>query len=145
MGEHHLAAAGALTFINQRAYSRLALPGARETCTLKRTEMARKGAEQLFAAEAAIDRALSETANLAGLLPALRLDSGLSAVVGQDAIADVSRAITALAEARGAIVNSHGALNTVKDQIGCRTVSFGDLDKPDGNIPTQGLYEVKAA
>ena len=106
--------------------------------------MARKGAEQLFAAEAAIDRALSETASLAGLLPALRLDSGLSAVVGQDAIADVTRAISALAEARGAIVNSHGALNTVKDQIGCRTVSFGANDKP-GETPPQGLYEIKAA
>ncbi len=107
--------------------------------------MARKGAEQLFAAEAAIDRALSETANLAGLLPALRLDNGLSSVVGQDAITDVTRAIMALAEARGAIVNSHGSLNIVKDQIGCRTVSFGQPEKPSENVPPHAFYEVKAA
>jgi hypothetical protein len=58
---------------------------------MKRTEAARAGAEKLMRAEAAIDAALRETAELMGLLPTLRLETKLSAVLGQEAVANLGR------------------------------------------------------
>ena len=102
----------------------------------QRVEAVQKGAEQLFSAEAAIDKALSETGTLASLLPSLRLQAHLSAVVGQDAVDEVCEAMMALARARRSIVATHARLADVRDQIGCRTVAQGGLDKPDDGTTT---------
>jgi len=101
----------------------------------------RMAAEQvagaLFEAESAIDMALSKTAQLAGVMPALRKAAGASALIGQDAVERASQAIMALAEARRAIVETHKELSVVQGQIGLGAVRMeGDMgDKP----PPQGL------
>lgn len=97
---------------------------------MKRRIMANKVAEQLFETEAAIDSALGKIAGLAGLLPHARLESRLSAVVGQSAFESIARSLTALTEARREIVDTHHRLVEMQNDAGLRNVSFGDLDKP---------------
>jgi hypothetical protein len=91
----------------------------------------------LFEAEAAIDAALTKTAHLTGVMPALRKAAGASALIGQDAVERASQAIMALAEARRAIVETHKELSVVQSQIGLGAVTMGGDggDKP----PPQGL------
>ncbi len=76
----------------------------------------------LFAAEAAIDIALTKTAHLTGVMPLLRSRAGASALIGQDALERASAAIMALAEARRAIVETHKELSIVQTQIGLGAV-----------------------
>lgn len=83
-------------------------------------------AASLFEAEAAIDVALAKTARLAGAMPGLRADAGLSALIGQDAVERASEGITALASARRAIVETHKELDAAKTQIGLGAVMYGD-------------------
>src|SRR5688572_28703430 len=94
-------------------------------------------ASALFEAEAAIDAALSKTAQLTGVMPSLRKMAGASALIGQDALERASEAIMALAEARRAIVETHRELSVVQGQIGLGAVRMaGDEgEKP----PPQGL------
>ncbi len=89
-------------------------------------------ASSLFEAEAAIDAALAKTAQLAGVMPSLRKDAGLSAMIGQDAVERASEAFAALALARRAIVETHKELSVVQGQIGLGAVALGDTggDKP---------------
>ncbi|HSV02292.1 MAG TPA: hypothetical protein VLI41_03720 [Phenylobacterium sp.] len=97
----------------------------------QRRMVAEQIAGALFEAEAAIDAALSKTAHLTGVMPALRQQAGLSALVGQDALERAAQALSALAEARRAIVETHKELSTAKDQVGLGAVmtSTGG-DKP---------------
>jgi hypothetical protein len=98
----------------------------------ERRMAAEQVASALFAAETAIDMALSKTAQLAGVMPALRKAAGASALIGQDAVERASQAIMALAEARRAIVETHKELSVVQGQIGLGAVRMeGDMgDKP---------------
>lgn len=51
----------------------------------ERRLIAQNVADQLFAAKAAIDAAIDATATLTGLMPSVRADAGISALIGQDA------------------------------------------------------------
>ena len=87
----------------------------------------------LFEAEAAIDQALAKTAGLAGMMPGLRAQAGLSALIGQDAVERASDAIAALAVARRQIVETHKQLSIAQHQIGLGAVAVGDdTVKPPG-------------
>ena len=109
---------------------------------MKRTEAARAGAEKLMRAEAAIDAALRETAELMGLLPSLRLEAKLSAVLGQEAVANLGETLAHIVSARRTIIETHSALATVRTQIGCGAQAMGDLDKPPDVPRTSGLHAV---
>ncbi|MDC7683496.1 hypothetical protein PQU92_09430 [Asticcacaulis sp. BYS171W] len=101
---------------------------------MKRADMVRQGAEELFMSEDAVEHALALTANLASSLSRMRVNSQLSAVIGQEAVSSVAEAVMALSNARGALVKAHGALKDVQTQIGCRTVAYGtQYEKPDGD------------
>ncbi len=104
---------------------------------MKRVDMARRGAEQLFQAENAIEAALCEVTALTSTLGRMRLESNLSMVVGQEAMGALVETITMLSNARGAMVKAHGALDGVKTQIGCGAVSVGASDK-DATTPGTG-------
>lgn len=90
----------------------------------------RQVAEDLFAVETAIDNALALAGRLTGTMTAARLDTNLSATVGQDAFDGLSDAMTALTTARRNIVHTHNGLAVVKDQVGLRTVNLGGVIKP---------------
>lgn len=105
---------------------------------MKRRVVAHQVAEQLFAAENAIDGALSAVATLTALLPNARIDANLSAVVGQGVIDRATQTIAALAEARRGIVEAHRELHDVQHQIGLGAVALGGVDKPEEETPRPG-------
>ena len=88
-------------------------------------------AARLYAAETAIDRALTETATLASILPAARADACLSAVTGQRAFDGAAASIGALAVARSHLVQTHATLATLARRLGLETLALGPLDKTD--------------
>jgi len=105
----------------------------------ERRMVAEQIATALFEAEAAIDAALSKTAQLTGVMPALRAQAGLSAIVGQGAVDRATQAIMALADARRAIVETHKELSVAKGQAGLGAVAIdGGGDKPP---TTTGLLD----
>jgi hypothetical protein len=88
-------------------------------------------AATLFEAESAIDAALGKAAALAGVMPSMRVEAGISALVGQGAVEWASKSIMALTEARRAIVEAHKELSVAQKQIGLGAVMYGDPDKPE--------------
>ena len=118
----------------------------------ERRMVAEQIASALFEAEAAIDAALSKTAQLTGIMPALRGKAGLSALVGQDALEHASQTIAALAEARRNIVETHKELSIAQEQVGLGAVRMdipGLFDKPPitnfGRTRGRSLRSVEAA
>ena len=116
---------------------------------MKRAEMVVAATEELVDAENAVGAALAKVARFAGSLEDMRIQSKLSAVIGQAALVEVFKAATLLTEARGAMVMAHGHLDDVKTRIGCRTVAGsngtdkGDHDTPTGpKMPTGSLKRV---
>ena len=92
----------------------------------QRRMIAEQVAAALFEAETAIDNALTKTAALTGAMPAMRKQVGASALIGQDALERASQAISALADARRAIVETHKELSIVQTQIGLGAVVMTD-------------------
>jgi hypothetical protein len=101
---------------------------------MQRAEAARRGADQLIVTEAAIDVALREAGKLLSALTDFRLEAKLSALHGPSVVEDLGESIVSLGKARGAILKVHGGLAEVRDNIGCRTIAAGELDKPS-NAP----------
>ena len=95
-------------------------------------------AARLYAAEAAIDQALSETAFLAAALPSARTEAYLSAVTGQRAFDGAAASISALAEARSHLVQTHTTLAALARKLGLDTLAIGPLDKPGEQPPVGG-------
>ena len=83
-------------------------------------------AASLFEAEAAIDVALAKAAALAGIMPGLRAEAGLSALIGQGAVERAGEAFASLAAARRAICETHMELSIAQKQMGLGAVAFGD-------------------
>src|SRR3954468_10503290 len=112
----------------------------------QRRMVAEQIAGALFEAEAAIDAAISKTATLTGVMPALRMEAGASALIGQDAVERASQAIAALAEARRAIVETHKELSVAQHQIGLGAVAIdtGSGDKPAANAASAGGRRLRA-
>lgn len=101
----------------------------------QRKDAAQNLANRLFDTEKAIDEAISKMADLTGYMPVARTNAKLSAVVGQDAIAQAGQTLTALIAARGQIVETHHRLANARDQIGLRTMAMGG---DNGKPPVQG-------
>jgi hypothetical protein len=112
----------------------------------QRRAAAEQVAERLFAAESAIDAALASTAALAGILPTVRGNAGLSVHFAQGAMERASEAVAALTVARGKVVATHDELSITRDQMGLRQVAFGGgIDKPPLPTVHSHLEEVRAA
>lgn len=113
----------------------------------ERRMVAEQIAGALFEAEAAIDAAISKTAQLTGVMPALRKQAGASALVGQDAVERASQAIMALAEARRAIVETHKELSVAQVQVGLGAVAIdGGGTKPTtATVSGRALRTVSSA
>lgn len=95
-------------------------------------------AARLYAAEAAIDLALTETAYLAAMLPAARAQAYLSAVTGQKAFDGAAASIGALASARSHLVDTHNTLAALARRLGLETLAVGPMDKPEDRPPVGG-------
>ena len=90
----------------------------------KRIEAAKSVAICLFAAEEAIDIAVTRIAELNAAMPLARLDANISAIVGHSAFGTCTDALSHVAQARAQIVATHMHLKDASGQIGLRTVSF---------------------
>jgi hypothetical protein len=99
-------------------------------------------ANRLFATEKAVDAAMAEAAQLMMSISDARSELRLSAVVGDEATSKVAQAIATLAEARRAIVSTHGDLADLKLRVGIRTKLIGVTDKPTENITETDLRRV---
>ena len=86
-------------------------------------------ANKLFATVNAVDTAILEASKLMGGLIDARHEMRLSAVVGDDAVAKVAAALSALTEARKAVVEAHNELAEVKLRVGIRTKLIGVIGK----------------
>lgn len=95
-----------------------------------RREVAIQVAQSLHASESAIDAALTQVATFVAQMPVARQDAKFAACVGQDAMAQAVAALTALSNAREAMVKAHDALAEVRDQFGI-PMGFGAFGKPD--------------
>ncbi|MHB8530704.1 MAG: hypothetical protein ACYC8V_14495 [Caulobacteraceae bacterium] len=109
---------------------------------MEKVFVVQKVATQLFAAENAVDSAMSEASALMTDMLQARKDLGLSAIVADGAFAKVVAAINALGEARTAMVAAHGELNGAKLRIGVRTKLAGFEDKGDSIEQAQTLRKV---
>lgn len=95
-------------------------------------------AARLYTAEAAVDRAIGEAAILAAALPDARAGAWLSAVAGQRAFTGAAAAISALAEARGHLVQTHNTLAALARKMGLDALAVGPVDKPGDTPPVGG-------
>lgn len=97
-----------------------------------RNELGRRMARKLHAAERALDGAVAEISDLAGVMTRGRMEHGIAAVVGQDALEHVAECVSALTRARRALVESH--LQMSRDARAMR-IDWGPTagldDKPD--------------
>lgn len=93
----------------------------------ERRLIAQNVADQLFAAKAAIDAAIAATATLTGLMPSVRADAGILALIGQDALLQASQTGAELIHACGSIVAAHKALTVAQHEMGLSAVMFGGL------------------
>ncbi|MEI6485986.1 MAG: hypothetical protein WCO11_06935 [Sphingomonadales bacterium] len=85
---------------------------------------ANKIAEQLFAAEAAINAAVSAVAQLTAVMPMAAQEANLAACIGQDALMNAMSTCQQLIEARSRIIATHAALRSAQTQIGLDAVNF---------------------
>ena len=74
-------------------------------------------------------------AALTAMLPGVRIEARLSAIIGQNVIERTSQTIAALTDARRGIVETHRELSDVQHQIGLGGVAMGPLDKPESDVP----------
>lgn len=93
----------------------------------QRLAAARKVADELLPAEADLDNAILHASRLAIAVIEGRRSARLPLNVGQEGLALISRAATKLIDARADIIDAHVAFRQTQDEIGLRTVSFGDV------------------
>lgn len=94
-----------------------------------RIAAAKDVAAALLALENAIDEALICASAMTIALPAARKRAKVSAVVGQDVTQLTGEALSALFSAHSKIIEAHGELANVCDELGLKTFASGDLWK----------------
>jgi hypothetical protein len=103
----------------------------------ERIEAAQRIAADLHAAENAIDDAIVKIAKLAATLPMARMETKMSAIVGQDAVGKVTQAIAAAGSVRQMLADAHIALGETQKQVGLGARMFGaGMNKPPSNSAT---------
>ena len=106
----------------------------------QRLTFARGVAEELFPAEADIEKAIVHASRLTIALVEGRKTAKLPITVGQEGLAHMSRATAKLVDARGDIGAAHAAFRETQGELGLKAVSFGDFwdcPPPKGELPEQ--------
>ncbi len=112
---------------------------------MERALVVQRAANKLFAAEAAIDKALADASALLIELHAVRQELNLSAIFADGASAKTVESMSALSQARTAMVACHAEMAEAKLRLGVRTKLGGIGDKPPSNndvAPTSHLRDV---
>ena len=101
----------------------------------ERVTAAQRIAADLHDAENAIDDAIVKIATLAVTLPTSRIETRMSAIVGQDAVAKVTEAVAAAGQVRQMLADAHHALSVTQKQVGLGARMFGaGMEKPTGTV-----------
>lgn len=95
-------------------------------------------ADRLYAAEAALDTALAETAALTAMMPRARTQAHMPVGAGHPAVEAVAAAVAALSEARGHLARTHGRLADLALALGLDDLAAGPVDKPHDTPPIGG-------
>ena len=98
---------------------------------MEKVFVAQRVAKKLISTEAAVDGALSEAAELMGVMLSARKDVGTSMVFADDCQVKLMEAMKALREARTAMVAVHNELNEAKLRLGIRTRMDGQEKPPE--------------
>ena len=101
--------------------------------------VAQRVATKLFSTEKAVDAAMVEAAELLAGMVEARAQLKVSAITGDAAQAKLVEAISALGEARSAVVEMHRELAEVKLRVGIRTKLIGVEDKPETDSKPKGF------
>ncbi|MCE3289655.1 MAG: hypothetical protein K0R83_1667 [Caulobacter sp.] len=101
--------------------------------------VAQRVATKLFSTEKAVDAAMVEAAELLAGMVEARAQLKVSAITGDAAQAKLVEAISALGEARTAVVEMHRELAEVKLRVGIRTKLIGVEDKPEEDAKPKGF------
>jgi hypothetical protein len=91
----------------------------------ERREAALRVATHLFDAEQAVDTAISKLGALVAVIPLAREEAKLSAVLGQDALASLGRALSTAIQMREELIASHYQLDATKTLVGLRELAIG--------------------
>lgn len=101
--------------------------------------VAQRVATKLFSTEKAVDAAMVEAAELLAGMVEARAQLKVSAITGDAAQAKLVEAISALGEARTAVVEMHRELAEVKLRVGIRTKLIGVEEKPETDSKPKGF------
>ena len=93
------------------------LPTAPRASPQTKRSLGAKAARELRAAEHRLDHALASHLALAQTLVLGRLDIGVAANAGQQALVDLTRAIGLTVEARGATIRAHEGLRRTAEEF----------------------------
>jgi hypothetical protein len=114
--------------------------------TVEKALVAQRVATRLFATENAVDAAILEATQLMGAFMEARREIGFAATLGGEAVNKVAIAMTALAEARKACVETHHELAEVKLRLGVRTRMLGTGPKGyAGDVQDDNVVEHRRA
>ena len=108
---------------------------------MERALVVQKVANDLFAAEAAIDEALARASKLVGEIVSARQELGLAACVVDEAVMSATQAANALAAARTSVVASHAQLEEVRQRLGVRIKASG-IKLPPRSALTSASSEI---
>lgn len=119
----------------------------------QRLSGAKKIASELHQAEDAIDEVMIRIANLAATLPAVRRDTNMSAIVGQEAMSKVAHALAAAGDVRQLLTDAHLALTVTQKEVGLGARMFGagvkpasaSLDEGSNDLVRAGVVEMSLA
>lgn len=110
---------------------------------MKRVDVAKNLAEQLFEAEAAIEDAYRKIGALAQALPEARANAGMASTVGQAAFQAVMESMAGQVQSRSAMIAVHEELARLKAASPYRAVAIGGGQKSDEPVPRpHGLLAV---
>ena len=112
---------------------------------MDKTLIAQTVANKLFATEDSVDQAIIEASKLMTGLIEARQEMRLSAVVGGGAVAKIAAALSALSEARKAMVEAHQELDETTLRIGIRNRVIGVTDKGSSFFEQQSVGHRKAS
>ena len=92
---------------------------------MKKPVIARDLTLKLYGAEHAVDDSLAKMNDLMTAMIKARLELGMAATVGNEALNKTGEAINALLAARTAAVAAHAELSVLQEQFGIRLVGIG--------------------
>ena len=104
---------------------------------MEKAFVAQRVATKLFATEASVDQAMVEATELMADLLKARKDVSASLVFADDVQVKLMEAISALSQARSAMVGVHSELAEAKLRLGVRTKMAGEFEKPATLSATQ--------